>query len=202
MALNTAAYNSQQLIAPSPRIGGSVWKAPIGTAIPTSSFATLAPVYIDNGYTDDKGIGNKETRRNTQVFAWGGGLLGTLQQSYMRQYSFNLMQLLNADVLGTVFGQNNVFSTPATSSQGHEFGVALNSNLLDTMTHVFDGIYQNQYLLRVAVPNGRVVTVGDMDFTNTKFSSAPCQMDCFPDTSNNFAYLYLNNGLTTTAGGS
>ena len=80
------ADNTQQLIAPSPRVTGSVMKSgnTIATAgqLPTNSYGTVNSAFTDLGYTDESGLKQKEERSNTDVFSWGGALVGTLQEKY------------------------------------------------------------------------------------------------------------------------
>ena len=160
-----SAQNTLQLVAPSPRITGSVMRAPLGTALPTSSFATIDPAFIDLGYTDENGLKQKENRTNTDQFAWGGDLVGTLQEKYSRDQSFTLLQFINQDVLATAYGIANTTSIPATGTNGVEIAVKLNANLLDTLTWVFDGFYLNR-LVRIVLPIARVTQIGDVDLTH------------------------------------
>lgn len=195
------AINSAQTIAPSPRTSGSVLYAPVGTALPTSSYAALNSAFTDLGYIDENGLKQKEERSNTDVYVWSGSLLGTLQDKYGRTMTFKLMQFLNENVLAAGYGHNNVTVTYPTGSQGKEVAVALNANLLDTLSWVFDGYYYTpagaQALIRVVVPKGRITQLGDVDVTNKAFTSVEATMKAFPDTSGNHAYLYVNDGLTT-----
>ena len=202
------ADNAGQAIAAQPRITGSVLYAPLGTALPATSYATLNPSFTDLGYTDEKGVTTKEERSNTDVFTWGGGLLGTLQDKYSRTLTFKLYQFLNENVLAAAYGHTNVTVTSPTSSQGKEIGVALKALTLDTLSWVFDGYYSTaagyQALVRYVVPVGRPVMIGDVNLTNKEFMSVDITMKAFPDSNNNFGYLYVNDGVKTgsTGGGS
>jgi hypothetical protein len=203
MAAPTAQYNSLQLIAPSPGtgpgLGGSVLKAPLGTPLPTSTGAVLSSAFVDLGYCDENGIRDREERRNTDVFAWGGGLVGNVQQSYGRTMTIRFMQYLDANVLEAAYGQNNTQVTPATSMTGTEVAVALNSVLLDTLSWVFQGFYRSALVCKV-VPIARIVQVGDVDWTHRAFTTVEATLKAFPDTANNHAYLYTNDGITTLSG--
>jgi hypothetical protein len=199
----TPEYNSLQLIAPSPGvgpgIGGSVLKAPIGTALPVGTEQVLNAAFTDLGYVDENGIRDREERRNTDVFAWGGGLIGNLQQSYARTLTVRFMQFLNPNVLEVAFGQANVTVTPPTTYSGTEIAAALNANLLDDLSWVFQGFYQSALVAKV-IPIARVVSVAEVDFTHRQFTSVEATMKCFPDTNNNHEYLYVNDGVLSTGG--
>lgn len=197
------AQNSAQTIAASPRITGSVMYAPVGSALPTSSFATVNSAFTDLGWIDDSGLTQKEDRSNTDVFGWSGGLIGTVQEKYSRTMSFKLFQMLNPNVLATAFGHNNVTVTGPTTQNGTEIAVALNPSLLDTLSWVFDGYYYTaggyEALIRVVLPTARVTQIGDVNLTSKTFTTIDCTMKSFADSNGNYAYLYVNDGVSTGA---
>jgi len=200
------ADSAKQVIAPSPRVTGSVWYAPVGTALPTSSYATLAPGFTDLGYTAESGIKQKEARSNEDVFVWGGGLLTNLQKNYSRTLSFKLLQFVNSNVLAAAYGNANITVTPATSQQGNEIGVQMNALQRDTLSWVFDGYYFTpagyQALVRLVYPLARIIEIGDVDATNTALMTADItKMLAFPDAANNHGYMYINDGVVTGGGG-
>lgn len=197
MTAPTTAVNVLQLIAPSPRVSGSILRAPLGTALPTTSYAVLdgaAGKFKDLGFANDNGLKQKEERTSTDVFVWGGDLAGTLQEKYSRTMSFTLMQFMNTEVLATAFGINNVSVIPADDENGKEIAIKLNPTLLDTVSWVFDGFYQEN-LVRVVIPIGRVVTIGDVDLTHKAYTTVDCTLKAYPDAQRNHGYMYLNDGV-------
>jgi hypothetical protein len=186
--------NVLQFVAVSPRAAGSIMRAPLNTALPTTSYATLPNTWLDLGYADENGLRQKENRSNTDVFVWGGALGGTIQDKYDRTMDFKLMQLMNAQVLATAYGINNVSVIPATSQQGNEIAVKMNPNLLDTQSWIFDGFF-NAMLVRIVIPIGRVIAIGEVDLTHKMFSNIACTMKAYPDANRNHGYMYLNDGL-------
>jgi hypothetical protein len=186
--------NVLQFVAVSPRAAGSIMRAPLNTSLPTTSYATLPSAWLDLGYADENGLKQKESRSNTDVFVWGGSLGGTIQDKYDRTMDFKLMQLMNAQVLASAYGINNVSVIPATSQQGNEIAVKMNPNLLDTQSWIFDGFF-NAMLVRIVIPIGRVIAIGDVDLTHKMFSNIACTMKAYPDANRNHGYMYLNDGL-------
>jgi hypothetical protein len=201
----TPGYNALQLIAPSPGtgegVGGSIMKAPLGTALPTGTGASINSAFVDLGYCDENGIKDKEERRHTPTFAWGGGLVGDLQQSYSRTMTIKFLQYVNPNVLTAAYGSSNVTVTAATSSTGTEVAALLNSLLLDTLSWCFQGFYRTAAVLKV-IPIGRIVDIGDTDFTHKAFTTVTATLLAFPDPANNHGYLYTNDGVTTLMSGS
>lgn len=197
MTAPVTAQNVLQFMAVSPRATGSIMRAPIGTALPTTSYAALdgsAGHFVDLGYADENGLKQKENRSTTDVFVWGGDLGGTLQDKYDRTMTFKLMQFFNQDVLAAAYGITNVSVVAATTLQGKEIAVKLNPRLLETMSWVFDGIFNNM-LARVVIPIGRVTMIGDVDMTHKAFTTIECTLKAYPDSNKNHGYLYLNDGV-------
>ena len=205
MSAPVSAQNVLQLIAPSPRTTGSIMWGPLTSTLPTTSYATLvagtgsgpaATGLSDLGFADENGLKQKEDRSTTDMFAWGGSLVGTLQDKYSRTMTFKLLQFNNNNVAAAGYGISNVSYVPATTSNGNEIAIQMNAKLLDTRAWVFDGIY-NAALARVVIPIGRVVTVGEVDMTNKAYMTTECTLKAYPDNANNHGYMYLNDGQVT-----
>lgn len=194
------ADNVLELLAPSPRTTGSILWAPIGTALPTTSYADLDGTtdtgFADLGFADDTGLKQRETRSTTDVFVWGGDLAGTLQTQYDRTMMFRLMQIRNVEVLKASFGIANVSVVAANSTHGKEIAVKFNPRLMDTRSWVFDAIYADS-LVRIVIPIGRVVTIGEIDMTHKAYMTTECTLKAYPDSNKNHGYMYLNDGVTT-----
>lgn len=202
MSAPVSAQNVLQLIAPSPRTTGSVLWAPLAATLPTTSYATLqagtgtgptATGLTDLGFLDENGLKQKENRKTTDMFAWGGNIVGTLQDTYDRTMTYKLLQFNNQNVAAAGYGISNVSYTAATTSNGNEIAIQMNAKLLDTRSWVFDGIY-NAALARVVIPIGRVITLGEVDMTNKAYMTTECTLKAYPDSNNNHGYMYLNDG--------
>ena len=199
MTAPVTAANVLELLAPSPRTSGSIMWAPLGTALPTTSYAELdgsAGKFKDLGFADDNGLKQRETRSTTDVFVWGGDLAGTLQTQYDRTMTFRLMQFRNTEVLAAAYGISNVSVVAASATQGKEIAVKLNPQLQDTRSWVFDGFY-GENLVRIVIPIGRVVTIGEVDMTHKSYMTIECTLKAYPDANKNHGYLYINDGQPT-----
>jgi hypothetical protein len=192
------ADNVLELLAPSPRTSGSILWAPVGSTLPTTSYADLdGTAFKDLGFADDNGLKQRESRSTTDVFAWGGDLVGTLQTQYSRDLMFKLLQFRNTEVLAAAYGISNVSVVPASSQNGKEIAVKLNPQLLDTRSWVFDGIF-GQSLVRIVIPIGRVTTVGELDMTHKAYMTTDATLKAYPDSNKNHGYMYINDGQKTS----
>jgi len=185
-----------EIVAPSPRVTGGVRVAPLGTALPPDATSALAPAYISLGRISDDGIDKTENRPKTDKFDWGGSLIASLQDSFMLTLKFKLLQLVNADVQKVVHGADNVTVTPASTTKGTQIAAAINAKLLDQGVFVIDA-YFAKMSGRLVLPIARPVEVGALKWVHKDLAAYELTVQAFPDNSNNMAYEYWDDGVTT-----
>lgn len=191
----TSQRDVTQLAAPSPRTAGGVMRGSLGAILPTTALGPITDAsVVDLGIIGDTGLVRHEDRQNTDVYDWGGNLVATLQDRYGLTLTFKFLQVMNADVNKAVFGDSNVQVTPATTSQGTEIRVLMNSQLLTTGCWVFDGVYQN-INMRLVVPIARITQVGDVNWVHNRLCEYDVTLKPFPDSAGNHAYQYWNDGV-------
>ena len=190
----TGGNNDAQIIAPSPVVGGGVYRAPVGTTLPTDTTTALNVAFVSLGYVDDDGVTINIDRPSTDHYAWGGDLIASLQQHYAPTWTFKLYQVLDPDVLKAVHSDGNVTVTAATPSTGTLTTVNMNAKLNVNSAWVFDAYYQSNNV-RFALPNARVVQVGNYQLTHKNVAVYPVTLKPFPDTNGNFAYQYTDDGV-------
>jgi hypothetical protein len=69
--------------------GGMLSVAPLGTPLPAASTTALDPAFVNIGWVT--GIEMTEDRGTTRVCNWGGTVVGSLQSSYSRSMTFDLV---------------------------------------------------------------------------------------------------------------
>jgi len=183
-----------QVLAASPNIAGGIWRAPLGTTLPTDTTTALQTPLVPLGYVGDQGVTRQENRPNTKKFAWGGALVASLQQSYSVTFKFQLLQPLDADVLKAVHSDGNVTVTSPTTTVGTLTNTVLNPTLNVNAVWVFEGFYQLA-TVRQALPIARVTEVGAYKWTHLDLAVYDVTMEAFPDTSGNFVYEITDDGV-------
>lgn len=190
----TIISDVQEIAAPSPKVTGGVLVAPLGTTLPTDAVTALNPAFVKLGRVSVDGVDRTEDRPNTEINDWGGDLIAVLQDKYGITLKFKLLQLMNADVQAAAHGQANVTVTAATSIKGTEIKSKMNARLLDYGSWVIDAYYQAMSM-RLVVPYGRITMVGPLKWVHKELAAYDLTLKPFPDTNNNHAYEYWNDGV-------
>lgn len=187
----TANYTS----AAKPRAAGSIYRAPKGTTLPTSADSVLdTAVFTCLGYIGEDGITNSNSRESEALKAWGGDTVLTIQTDYTDTFNFKLIEVLNKDVLGTVYGENNVTGTDLASG----ISVSANSQEPTAFSWVIDMIMNDDTLNRIVIPDGKISEMGDTSYSTSELVAYDVTVTAFPDSSNNTHYEYKKKNPVVT----
>lgn len=91
-----------------PKVGGAIYRAPLGTALPTDAKTALTEAYKNLGYASDAGVVNSNSPQSGDIKAWGGDNVLTYQNEKTDTFAFTLIESLNSDVLKAVYLDENV----------------------------------------------------------------------------------------------
>ena len=58
-----------------PKVAGAVYRAPLGTTLPTDATTALASAFADMGYISEDGIVNSNSPETEKIKAWGGQIV-------------------------------------------------------------------------------------------------------------------------------
>jgi len=68
-----------KVTAGKPKVGGALFRAPAGTALPTDAVTALAEAYKCLGYVSEDGVTNSTSIDSDEIKAWGGDTVLTPQ---------------------------------------------------------------------------------------------------------------------------
>lgn len=105
---NDTKVNAKYVTAAKPAVGGAVFRAPLGTPLPTSTTDPLNAAFKCLGYISTDGYGNTPGRTSESLTAWGGDTVLNSQTASSDEHKFTLIEALNIEVQKTVFGDDNV----------------------------------------------------------------------------------------------
>ena len=86
-----------------PKVGGAVWRAPLGTTLPTDATAALDKAFKSLGYISEDGMTNANSPESDSIKAWGGDTVHTYQTEKEQQDACWVVEtILNGDTVKRV----------------------------------------------------------------------------------------------------
>lgn len=170
--MSTQAYVSTG----KPAIGGAIYRAPAGTALPTDATTVLPNDFKNLGYVSEDGLVNTNTASTEQLKAWGGDIVAQPQTEKPDTFTATFIEAVNEDVLKATYGDDNVSGTLAAG-----LTVRANSKETDAAVWVVQMILGG-YTKRIVIPNGKVSEVGDIEYKDDSLVGYPLTITAFPGT--------------------
>ena len=108
--------DAKKVTVSKPKVGGAVYRAPLGTTPPTDSTTALDKAFKSLGYISEDGLTNSNSPESDSIPAWGGDKVLYYQTAKDDTFGFMLIEAMNEDVLKTVYGDKNVTDTLSAAS--------------------------------------------------------------------------------------
>lgn len=181
MANNTANVSTGK-----PKIAGAVYRAPLGTTIPTDSVTALDAAFVALGYVSEDGVTNANDSDTTEIKAWGGDTVYTTHEDVTDTFEMTFIEAMNEEVLKAYFGDDNVTGALAT-------GITITANRTDPVNSIWviDMILNGNATKRIVIPNGAVTGRGEISYVDSEVIGYNVTITAQPDASGNTHYEYI-----------
>lgn len=172
--------------AATPGVSGAIYRAPIGTTLPTDASTTLGVAFVELGYVSEDGLVNTNSPETENIKEWGGTDVLNVLTEKTDEWQCTLIEVLNVNVLKAIYGANNVSGTLATG-----ITVTANTDEQEEAIWVVDMVMRNGVLKRVVIPNGKISELGDITYKRDEAVGYEITLTGLADTYGNTHYEYI-----------
>lgn len=162
-----------------PNPSGAVWVAPKGTTLPTDATTALdTAVFTCLGFVSENGLENNNEMEVSEIKAWGGSIVYRSLTGLTDNFSLALIESENADVLKTVYGDENV-----TEDASGNITVNIVTEDPQEKVWVFDLALRNDRARRIVIPDGAITTRETITYNDSDAVAYGITVSAYPDSS-------------------
>ena len=178
-----------------PKTTGAVYRAPLGTTLPTDASTALAGAFVELGFVSEDGVTNNNTPDSDTVKDWGGQTVLVLQNEKPDEWTLTLIEALNPNVLKTVYGDSRVIYNEGAGT----ITVQATADQLADKVYVIDMVMKGGALKRVVIPIGSLSEVGEIVYKGDEAVGYELTLAALPDSSGvtHYEYIKLASAATT-----
>lgn len=183
------ADDAKKVTVGKPKVGGSVYRAPIGTTLPTDATTALDAAFECLGYVSEDGLTNTTELETENIKEWGGATVLNVQTSKDDTWSMTLIEAMNIEVLKMVYGGTNVTGTLTDG-----ITIKANNTPQAPASYVFEMIFNDNAVKRVVLPSAYVTEVGDITYVANEAVGYETTLTATADAQGNTHYEYIKKG--------
>lgn len=178
--------NASNVTAGKPNVGGAIYVAPKGSTLPTTATGDLDAAFECLGYVSDSGLTNATDLETTEIKAWGGDTVLTIQTSKSDKFTFTLLEILKKAVLQFLYGSTNV-----TGTLDSGMAVTVNNDDVEEVAIVINMLLRDNTAKRIVIPDCKISEIGEIAYTDSEAVGYETTVTCMPDSDGNYHYEYL-----------
>lgn len=160
----TASKNkASNVTAGKPKITGAIFRATVGSTLPTDAKTELDTAFKCLGYVSEDGVTNSNSPESEQTKAWGGDVVLSTQTEKPDTFQFKLIEAKNVDVLKMIYGDSHVTGDLDT-------GIKVDVTAEDPgpAAYVIDMILKDGDLKRIVIPSASISEMDDIVYNDSE----------------------------------
>lgn len=170
------ANNAKYVSVGKPKVGGAIYRAPLGSTLPTDAKTALDVAFECLGYVSEDGMTNSNAPSSTDIKEWGGGTVLTIQDEKTDTFKYKLIESLNVEVLKAVYGSDHVTGTLDTG-----ITVDATSDEQEEACWVVDMALRDNVLKRIVIPDGKISGLEDISYKRNEAIGYNITVSCLSD---------------------
>lgn len=161
-----------------PNVSGAVYRAPIGTTLPTDATTALDAAFVPLGYVSEDGLSNNNELSVEATKAWGGNIVLRSLTEMNDEFALTLIETKNVDVLKAVYGDANV-TVDASNN------VTVNVIAEDPVeaVWVFELALRGGIARRIVIPDGAITSRDEITYNDSDPVGYGITISAYPDAS-------------------
>lgn len=183
-----AVNNVNNVTAGKPKVGGAIFRAPLGTTLPTDATTSLDPAFVNVGYISDAGVVNSNSPSTNTVKAWGGDQVLVILEEKPDTFQFTMLEVMNVEAAKAVYGDANVTGDLSTGITIHA-----NTNQQLDSSYVIEEVLRGGVKKRIVIPDAAVSAVGDITYSDSAAVGYQTTINAFPDANGDTHIEYIKN---------
>lgn len=161
-----------------PNVSGAVYRAPIGTTLPTDATTALDAAFVPLGYVSEDGLSNNNELSVEATKAWGGNIVLRSLTEMNDEFALTLIETKNVDVLKAVYGDANV-----TVDANNNVTVNVIAEDPVEAVWVFELALRGGIARRIVIPDGAITSRDEITYNDSDPVGYGITISAYPDAS-------------------
>ena len=159
-----------------PKTSGAIYRAPLGTTLPTDATSPLDPAFVGLGYISDNGASNENEMDVAAVKAWGGAIVYRSLTELTDNFKFAMIESKNKDVLKAVYGDDNV-----TETESGDTHVVVKAEDPQEAAWVIDTVLRGGIAKRIVIADGAITSRDPITYNDSDPIGYGVTVSAYPD---------------------
>lgn len=185
----TAHTLSKNTFVGVPKVAGGIWLVPQTLTLPTDALSERPDGCIRLGGVSEDGYTYSSERQIEKRKDWNGQVVRSLQTSIDDMFETTFIEFLNPELLGVLYGTENVTVTPADATNGTQIAVRHSVDQLAHGAYIIDTL-DGKVKRRRCIPDAQPDTIEPIVERPGELSVYKCTFSIFPDTQGFTSYVY------------